>query len=59
MKNYFFETIPSLANPLGISAKAIPVATKVQNLLIADFVNYLALKHHVFLPGLTENEKKK
>lgn len=59
VKNYFFETIPSLANPLGISAKAIPVATKVQNLLIADFVNYLALKHHVFLPGLTENEKKK
>lgn len=59
VKNYFFEAIPSLANPLGISAKAIPVATKVQNLLIADFVNYLALKHHVFLPGLTENEKKK
>lgn len=59
IKNYFFETIPSLANPLGIGTKAIPVAGKVQNLLITDFMNYLALKHHVFLPGLTEGEKKK
>ena len=59
VKNYFFETIPSQVNPLGISEKAMPVATKVQNLLIADFINYLALKQHVFLPGLTEDEKKK
>lgn len=59
VKNYFFETIPSLANPLGIGVKTAPVAAKVQNLLIADFMNYLALKHHVFLPGLTEDEKKK
>lgn len=59
MKHYFFETIPSLANPLGISAKAAPVVTKVQNLLIGDFLNYLALKHHVFLPGMTDDEKKK
>lgn len=59
MKSYFFEMIPSLANPLGVGAKAAPVAAKVQNLLIADFINYLALKHHVFLPGLTEDEKKK
>lgn len=59
VKNYFFETIPSLANPLGIGAKAAPIAAKVQNLLIADFLNYLALKHHVFLPGMTEDEKKK
>lgn len=59
IKKYFFEMIPSLANPLGIGTKAVPVAAKVQNLLIADFMNYLALKHHVFLPGLTEDEKKK
>ena len=59
VKNYFFETIPSLSNPLGISTKAAPVAAKVQNLLIADFMNFLALKHQVFLPGLTDDEKKK
>lgn len=59
VKNYFFETIPSLSNPLGISTKAAPVAAKVQNLLIADFMNFLALKHQVFLPGLTNDEKKK
>lgn len=59
MKNYFFEMIPTLSNPLGVGTKVVPIATKVQNLLIADFMNYLALKHHVFLPGLTDGEKKK
>lgn len=59
VKNYFFETIPSLVNPLGIGTKAAPIAAKVQNLLIGDFMNYLALKHQVYLPGLTEDEKKK
>lgn len=59
MKNYFFEVIPSLANPLGVGKKATPVAAKVQNLLISDFLNYLAVRQHIFLSGLSENEKKK
>lgn len=59
VKNYFFETIPSFSNPLGVSTRVAPIAAKVHNLLIADFMNYLALKHHVFLPGLTDYEKKK
>ena len=42
MKNYFYETLPSMANPLGMGARSIPLAEKVQNLLIADFLNYLA-----------------
>lgn len=41
-KNYFFETMPSMANPLGIGGRALPLACKVQNLPIADFPNYLA-----------------
>lgn len=36
-KNYFFENIPSLGNPLGLGQRAVPLACKVQNLLIADF----------------------
>ena len=59
IKNYFYECLPSLANPLGIGQKAIPIACKVQNLLIGDFLNYLALKHSIFLSTLSEHEKKK
>ena len=59
MKNYFYETLPSMANPLGMGMRSIPIAEKVQNLLIADFLNYLALRHHVFLSTMSALEKKK
>lgn len=59
MKHYFFETIPSMANPLGMGAKSIPIAERVQNLLIADFLNYLALRHQLFLSSMSAVEKKK
>lgn len=58
-KNYFYETIPSMANPLGMSARSIPIAERVQNLLIGDFLNYLALRHQIFLSSLSDHEKKK
>jgi hypothetical protein len=48
MKNYFFETLPSMANPLGMGTRSIPLAEKVQNLLISDFLNYMALRHQIF-----------
>lgn len=57
-KNYFFETMPSMANPLGIGSRALPLAGKVQNLLIADFLNYLALRHNVYLSTMSEELKK-
>lgn len=59
MKHYFFEIIPSMANPLGMGAKSIPIAERVQNLLIADFLNYLALRHQIFLSSMSAVEKKK
>lgn len=49
MKEYFYERMPSMANPLGLGHKAMPLACKVQNLLIGDFLNYLALRHDVYL----------
>ncbi|MEG2434082.1 MAG: M23 family peptidase, partial [Acinetobacter sp.] len=58
-KNYFFETMPSMANPLGIGQRAMPLVCKVQNLLIADFLNYLALRHNVYLSTMSELLKKK
>lgn len=59
MKNYFFETIPSMANPLGMGTRSIPIAERVQNLLIGDFLNYLALRHQIFLSSMSALEKKK
>ena len=49
-EGYFYEKMPSMYNPLGLGRKAMPLACKVQNLLIADFLNYLALRHDVYLP---------
>lgn len=59
MRNYFYEHIPSMANPLGVSERSIPIAAKAQNLLICDFLNYLALRHQIFLAGLDTESKKK
>ena len=59
IRNYFYEVIPSLANPLGIGSRSIPIAAKVQNLLIGDFLDYLAFRHGMFLSTLDESGKKK
>ena len=58
MKEYFYEKMPSMANPLGLGRKALPLACKVQNLLIADFLNYLALRHEVYLSTMGGAVKK-
>lgn len=57
-KHYFYETMPSMGNPLGIGMRSMPLAAKVQNLLIADFLNYLALRHQVYLSTMDEVLKK-
>ena len=58
-KNYFFDTIPDISNPLGLSERGAPLASKVQNLLIGDFLNYMALRHNTFLSSWSESQKKK
>ena len=58
-KHYLYEAMPSISNPLGIGQRAMPLACKVQNLLIADFLNYLALRHGIYLSTLSEVLKKK
>lgn len=59
MKDYFYESMPSMVNPLGIGRRSIPLVSKVQNLLIGDFLNYMALRHQIFLSTMTSLEKKK
>ena len=62
-KHYFYETMPSMSNPLGIAARSVPLAAKVQNLLIADFLNYMAMRHGICLStmeaALKKNSKSK
>lgn len=58
-KNYFYETLPNSANPLGLGNRIVPIVEKVQNLLIADFLNYMALRHQIFLSSMSVLEKKK
>jgi len=58
MKEYFYENMPSMANPLGLGHKAMPLACKVQNFLIADFLHYLALRHDVYLSTAGSDIKK-
>jgi hypothetical protein len=36
----------------------MPIAVKVQNLLIGDFLNYLALRHNVYLSTMDDVVKK-
>jgi hypothetical protein len=59
LKDYFYESMPSMTNPLGLGHKSIPLIAKVQNLLIGDFLNYMALRHQIFLSSMTSLEKKK
>lgn len=53
------EHLPSLLNPRGLGRRAISLMETVQTLLATDFLNYLALKEHVFLSSMSEAEKKK
>lgn len=57
-RNYFFEKLPDMANPLGLTGRSLPVAEKIQNLLIEDFLSYAWLRMMlVLLPG-TRLKKK-
>lgn len=57
-KNYFFESIPDISNPLGLSGRGAPLASKVQNILIGDFLTYMALRHNRYLSSWDETKKK-
>jgi hypothetical protein len=55
----YYEHAPSLLNPLGLGERSLGIISRVQTLLIHDFLNYLALIHGVFLSSMSEIEKKK
>ena len=57
-KEYFYESMPSIANPLGMTARALPLIEKIQNIIIGDFLNFMALRHGRYLSTWTDDEKK-
>lgn len=54
----FFETISSMANPLGLGSRSVGFGGMILNLLIGDFLAYLAQIHRVFLSTWGEEQKK-
>ena len=41
-----------------MGTRSIPLAEKVQNLLISDFLNYMALRHQIFMSSMSQALKK-
>ena len=55
-RNYFFETIPTFTNPMGLGLRSQSLIEKAQNLLIEDFLNYIAFRN---ARANSSNQKKK
>lgn len=55
----FFETMPSLTNPLGLSTKAKIWIESFQNLFIQMFLAFMAQTQSLFLTSADEESKKK
>lgn len=56
--NLFFDVMPSMLNPLGLGTRAIALIQLIQEILIGDFLSYMAMKHRTFLSSMGEDEKK-
>lgn len=57
-KNYFYETIPNLGNPLGLSGRSAPLVEKIQEILIEDFLSFLAVRQGIYPQSWTDSQKK-
>lgn len=57
-KHYFLDTIPSIPNPAGLTQRSSSLVGKVQDVLIGDFLSYLAVRHNCYLSSFTDSQKK-
>ena len=57
-RNYFFEQMPSLGNPMGLSGRSSGLAGKFQDLIIGDFLAYMASRHDIYVSSWTDEQKK-
>lgn len=57
-RSLFYEEMPTMANPLGLSDRSANMIGKIQNTLIEDFLAYVCLRHNIYLPSWDEAKKK-
>lgn len=57
-RNYYFEEVPTIGNPLGLSSRSTPLVSKISNLLIGDFLAFEACRKGEYLPSWNEEQKK-
>ena len=57
-RNYLFEEMPSMGNPLGLGARSAPFVSKVQDTLLTDFLRYLGTQKGIFPSSWGEGQKK-
>ena len=57
-KGMFFENVPTMANPVGLGPGASQLVSKVQEILIGDFLNFMSLRHGMAPSSWTPEEKK-
>lgn len=57
-KNYFYETMPNLSNPLGLSERSAPLIEKIQEILIEDFLGFLAVRQGIYPQSWDDSQKK-
>lgn len=50
--------MPDVGNPLGLSCRSAPLAEKIQNLLIEDFLGYMVSNHSIYPSNWDEQQKK-
>lgn len=55
----YYQHVPSAMNPLGIGSMSLPFLGNLYTVLLEDFLNYMAMRHGVFLSYLSEADKKK
>lgn len=57
-RNYYFESMPNLANPLGLGGRSYPLVEKIQKIFLDDFLNYMAIMKGMY-PTSWDAEQKK
>lgn len=55
----FYQTMPSLSNPLGFGDRAIPYIAQFQNMIMRFMLDFVAMTHNIFLSTMSEEDKKK
>lgn len=57
-ENLYYEVLPSVSNPLGLSKKGVRVASKMVDLMIEDFLAFVVLRHNHYVDTWDKDRRK-